>query len=82
MVCRHFSPQRYENIARPEDASALAEKIRVSLSESIEIPSGSMVTVGASVGIAVFPDDGDDGEAILKAADSAMYAIKLAKDHR
>ena len=71
-----------ENIARPEDASALAEKIRVSLSESIEIPSGSMVTVGASVGIAVFPDDGDDGEAILKAADSAMYAIKLAKDHR
>ncbi len=71
-----------ENIARPEDAAAVAEKIRSSLSEPIEIPSGSLVAVGASVGIAVFPDDGNDGEAILKAADSAMYAIKLADNHR
>jgi diguanylate cyclase (GGDEF)-like protein len=67
-----------DNIARPEDATAVADKIRSSLSEPIEIPAGSRVTVGASVGIAVFPDDGDDGETVLKAADSAMYAIKLA----
>jgi diguanylate cyclase (GGDEF)-like protein/PAS domain S-box-containing protein len=71
-----------ENISKPEDAMALADKIRDSLTEPALIPAGAKVTVGASVGIAVFPDDGDDGESVLKAADSAMYAIKLAADKR
>jgi diguanylate cyclase (GGDEF)-like protein/PAS domain S-box-containing protein len=67
-----------ENISKPEDAAAIADKIRSSLSEPAVIPAGAKVTVGASVGIAVFPDDGADGETVLKAADSAMYAIKLS----
>ncbi len=67
-----------DNIAKPEDAEAVADKIRSSLSEPIDIPAGTRVSVGASVGIAVFPDDGNDGETVLKAADSAMYTIKLA----
>ncbi len=71
-----------DNIAKPEDAAAVAEKIRASLSEPMEVPSGARVSVGASVGIAVFPDDGPDGEAVLKAADSAMYAIKLSGGRR
>ena len=71
-----------DNIAKPEDAAAVADKIRSSLAEPIEIPSGARVTVGASVGIAVYPDDGPDGEAVLKAADSAMYAIKLSGERR
>jgi diguanylate cyclase (GGDEF)-like protein/PAS domain S-box-containing protein len=71
-----------DNISRPEDAMAVADKIRSSLAEPIEIPTGARVSVGASVGIAVFPDDGADGESVLKAADSAMYAIKLSDDRR
>ena len=71
-----------ENISKPEDAAAVADKIRSSLSEPALIPSGAKVTVGASVGIAVFPDDGNDGDTVLKAADSAMYAIKLATGDR
>jgi diguanylate cyclase (GGDEF)-like protein/PAS domain S-box-containing protein len=71
-----------ENISKPEDAEAVAEKIRASMVEPILIPAGAKVTVGASVGIAVFPDDGDNGEAVLKAADSAMYAIKIAARKR
>jgi diguanylate cyclase (GGDEF)-like protein/PAS domain S-box-containing protein len=71
-----------DNITRPEDAAAVADKIRSSLTEPIAIPSGSRVQVGASVGIAVFPDDGNDGDTVLKAADSAMYAIKLAEGRR
>jgi diguanylate cyclase (GGDEF)-like protein/PAS domain S-box-containing protein len=66
-----------DTIAQPEDAAAVADKIHLSLTEPIEIPAGVRVRVGASIGIAVFPDDGQDGEAILKAADSAMYEIKL-----
>jgi diguanylate cyclase (GGDEF)-like protein/PAS domain S-box-containing protein len=67
-----------DNISKPEDAVAVADKIKSSLAEPIEIPAGTQVTVGASVGIAVFPDDGSTGESVLKAADSAMYAIKMA----
>jgi diguanylate cyclase (GGDEF)-like protein len=71
-----------ENISKPEDAMAVAEKIHASLIEPAFIPAGAKVAVGASVGIAVFPDDGEDGETVLKAADSAMYAIKLAAGNR
>jgi len=71
-----------ENISKPEDAAAVAEKIRAALTEPAPIPSGAKVTVGASVGVAVFPDDGADGESVLKAADSAMYAIKLAAGNK
>ena len=71
-----------ENISRPEDASAVAEKVRFALTEPAVIPAGATVKVGASIGIAVFPEDGADGEAILKAADSAMYAKKLAAGDR
>lgn len=34
------------------------------------------VSVGASVGVAMFPDDGDSIEALLRNADFAMYAAK------
>jgi PAS domain S-box/diguanylate cyclase (GGDEF) domain len=67
-----------ENISHPEDATAVAEKIRAAICAPAALPEGTLVTVGASIGIAVFPEDGEDGEAVLKAADSAMYAVKLA----
>jgi len=37
---------------------------------------GKQVTVGASIGIAVFPNHGRDAEVLLAAADSAMYEAK------
>jgi len=37
---------------------------------------GRQVTVGASIGIAVFPNHGRDAEVLLAAADSAMYEAK------
>lgn len=41
------------------------------------IPVGEAVhQVGASVGIALFPDDGTDAATLMKAADEAMYGIK------
>jgi diguanylate cyclase (GGDEF)-like protein/PAS domain S-box-containing protein len=71
-----------ENITKTEDATAVADKIRASLAEPAQVPSGAKATIGASIGIAVFPDDGKDGETVLKAADSAMYAVKLAAGNR
>jgi len=65
-----------------EDAvKNLAEKIVAILSEPIalekELP-GTFARIGASVGIAFYPDHGSDMETLLKAADRSMYQVKNA----
>ena len=40
--------------------------------------SGTQVTVGASIGVSVFPGDGENFDALLHAADLRMYARKHA----
>ena len=40
------------------------------------VVEGKPITVGASIGIAVFPNHGRDAEVLLAAADSAMYSAK------
>jgi diguanylate cyclase (GGDEF)-like protein/PAS domain S-box-containing protein len=58
-----------------EDASRVAKKIVSSLQQEFLI-DGKDIFIGASVGISVFPGDGDDVEDLLKAADIAMYRVK------
>ncbi|WP_417666482.1 putative bifunctional diguanylate cyclase/phosphodiesterase [Roseibium sp.] len=51
------------------------------LIEAVESPfdvNGLALTVGASIGVSIFPDDGADLTAMLKNADIAMYAAKRA----
>jgi diguanylate cyclase (GGDEF)-like protein len=56
-------------------ASALAEGIRDRLDEPFGI-EGQRVTIGASVGIALFPEHATDQAALVRAADAAMYRAK------
>lgn len=58
-----------------EAAAAFGEKIIRSFSEPFALSSGN-VTVGASVGVAVYPDHADALEMLVKAADNAMYNSK------
>ena len=58
-----------------DGATALAEAIIETLSAPYEI-DGHQVVIGASVGIALAPQDGDDPVALLKAADLALYRAK------
>lgn len=60
---------------QPFAATQLASKIVKVLGEPFEI-SGHQVMIGASVGIAVAPGDGDCPDAILKNADLALYRAK------
>lgn len=41
---------------------------------------GSVVAIGASVGVAVYPDHGSDPESLLRFSDIAMYEAKRASD--
>ncbi len=60
---------------RPAEAERLAELIVNVFKEPFTI-EGIDVFVGASVGIAIAPEDGNDGEQLMKAADIALYAAK------
>lgn len=64
-------------LADPADAAGVAEKLLAALRAPFRI-EGHVVTIDASVGIAVAPADGDSCPALLKAADTAMYAAKSA----
>ncbi len=63
------------DLARAEDAALVADKIISRLSQPIEL-RGKETFVTASIGVAVFPADGDDPETLLGAADAAMYRAK------
>ncbi|MGD9940094.1 MAG: putative bifunctional diguanylate cyclase/phosphodiesterase [Clostridia bacterium] len=64
-----------ENITASEDAATVAQKIIECLMESFTIED-SEVFVGTSIGIALFPFDGDTPEELSKRADAAMYDAK------
>ncbi len=67
-------------IASPQDAAIVSGKIIEALSASFP-PSDAehgKIEIGASIGIAIFPADGEDLDALFKAADSAMYKAKQA----
>ncbi len=62
-------------IKRSEDAAIVAERIQANLSQPLNL-GGHEVFVTPSIGIAVFPKDGEDAETLLKNADMAMYLAK------
>ena len=65
------------DLTQPEDAGMVAQKVIAKLSEPIAI-AGQEVFVSASIGIASYPADGENPEALLAAADAAMYRAKQA----
>ena len=62
-------------VASPGDPERVARRIISKLGEAVDI-DGRDVTVGASIGIAVFPADADDEDALLRNAAIAMDSAK------
>lgn len=62
-------------ITHAEDAGLIAEKLLSSLMQPFNI-KGKELHIGASIGIAIYPDDGDSMESLLKNSDIAMYHAK------
>jgi diguanylate cyclase (GGDEF)-like protein len=61
-----------------DDAKHVARRILELLSEPLTI-EGHIVDVGASIGIAVFPEHGSDADTLMRHADVAMYSAKRAR---
>jgi len=59
----------------PTDAATVAERIVTSIGTPFMVDDHQLV-IGASVGISIAPADGEDGEALMKNADLALYKAK------
>jgi|GEM_PF-2036911 len=64
-------------IDEPLVANHVAEKLIAAAADNIE-DTGRSVRIRASVGIALFPADGQDFDSLMVRADAAMYAAKAA----
>jgi diguanylate cyclase (GGDEF)-like protein len=64
-----------EDLRDPDDAGAVAAKVLAAIARPFDV-DGHQLHVSTSVGLAVYPDDGDDADTLLKNADAAMYAAK------
>lgn len=65
-----------ENIENPAEAARLADDLIRELSEPFRLPNGNEVVLGASVGIALYPEHGEGEAALLQGADAALYQAK------
>ncbi|HQJ94711.1 MAG TPA: GGDEF domain-containing protein, partial [Syntrophorhabdaceae bacterium] len=59
----------------PKIAEQIAEKVINSVSSPI-VFNGGQAFVGSSIGIAIYPNDGQDIDQLIKQADKAMYRAK------
>ena len=64
-----------ERVESADDVVLVAEKLLSALSAVVML-EGREAFVGASIGISLYPDDGDSAETLLKYADTAMYQAK------
>lgn len=58
-----------------QDAQQVADKIMAAIAMPFAV-NGEPLAVAASIGVAVYPDDDEDIEALVEKADLAMYAVK------
>jgi diguanylate cyclase (GGDEF)-like protein len=66
-----------EEVHEPAPVEIVANKLLAETVRPYSLP-GAQVSVTASIGISIFPDDAADASALMKHADMAMYAAKQA----
>jgi diguanylate cyclase (GGDEF)-like protein/PAS domain S-box-containing protein len=64
-----------ENLGEPLDAEKVVGEVFQAFSRPFVI-EGNEIRVSFSIGVSIFPDDGDDPETLLQSADAAMYRAK------
>lgn len=67
--------------ASAEGAFAVAEKLRLAVGEPYELPGGEAL-LSVSIGVSFFPHHGNDGDALQRVADAALYEAKRAGKNR
>jgi diguanylate cyclase (GGDEF)-like protein/PAS domain S-box-containing protein len=65
------------SVGSSNDAFLVAEKVRSAIARGYAL-AGLQLNISSSIGISIFPDDGDDVRTLSKNADNAMYRAKQA----
>jgi diguanylate cyclase (GGDEF)-like protein len=60
----------------PEAVQVTVQRLLAGLSENLELQGGVQANVSASIGIALFPQDGEEFDELVRHADMAMYQAK------
>ncbi len=63
------------HVTRPADANAMAQRLVEALGAAYEL-EGHNISIGASIGISLAPEDGLDADQLLRNADLALYRAK------
>lgn len=82
-VCRYGGDEflvLLSELAQPSDAALIARKMLDAIAQPCCVGADQMLHLTASLGIALFPDDGADAESLIRSADAAMYRAKRAGD--
>ena len=70
-----------ENMQSKVDVQQILDKILSSLMTPMDV-NGLLIKIGASIGVAVFPDDGESLRDLLHRADMLMYEAKTTGGNR
>lgn len=68
-----------EEIHDQEHIETVLHTIHSAIDEPIVIDANTTLRAKASIGMAIYPDDAADADALIKAADTSMYAVKTEK---
>jgi diguanylate cyclase (GGDEF)-like protein len=81
VVARLGGDEFFVLLEEVQDENAVETVIRKLLAEAVrpyELPDGAQARLTASIGVSLFPDHAGDAAALIKLADTAMYAAKQA----
>ena len=62
-------------LGSPEEAAAIARRVADAINQPFQV-DGHDLTISASIGVAIAPDDGQDANTIMRHADLALYRAK------
>lgn len=65
-----------QNLASKENVEGIAKKLINCVEKPINL-QGNDLNLSASIGVGIYPDDGDDVQTLIKSADVAMYNAKI-----
>ena len=64
------------DVGNPDDAAHVADKICLALTQPFVTSDDRPLVISASIGIAIYPDHGEDGRDLLRYGDESMYRAK------
>ncbi len=67
------------NLTRDEDIDIVIERIKSEFEKTVDV-NGLEIAISGSIGISIFPQDGDTIEGLMEKADKSMYKVKGKKN--